>query len=93
VRLQSWYYQSEAKVQHADRRVTSYRIDGRRNPELFLPHELLDQLVSKRVNRYSGPWWPWAKTPLLDELIMEGRLWESLLEFVPTLGGIPVKLE
>lgn len=41
--------QRTVATDNADRpsdRVTSYVIDGRRNPELFLPHELFDQLVT-----------------------------------------------
>jgi hypothetical protein len=43
---QSHLYASEAKMEHPDPHMVSYRIDGRRNPELFLPHELFDTLVS-----------------------------------------------
>lgn len=39
-------YESEGKMEHPDRYMVSYRIDGRRNPELFLPHELFDILLS-----------------------------------------------
>jgi hypothetical protein len=39
-----------AGVEKADQRnVTVYRIDGRRNPDLFLPHELFDGLLTALV--------------------------------------------